>query len=148
MESLCEELQLEESVDDLMSQLGADAKGQISYAQFLLCHKNLQLTSNLYQDPQDAMASTPESFRRRDPKNASGRMRNARHWDWLGQALEMGFMKNSTEISKEQLLKERRQKMLQERLEPEPQVCKQLEFFLVGKFALASPKANNGMKGR
>ena len=136
MESLCYELQLEESVDDLMTQLGADAKGQISYAQFLLSHKNLQLTpsSGLYQDPQDAMASTPESFRRRDPKNASGRMRNARHWDWLGQALEVGFLKNSTEISKEQLLKERRQKMLQERLESEaPQVCKQLWIFLVKK---------------
>ena len=142
MESLCYELQLEESVDDLMSQLGADAKGQISYSQFLLSHKNLQLTpstqtQNLYQDPQDAMASTPESFRRRDPKNASGRMRNARHWDWLGQALEVGFLKNSSEISKEQLLKERRQKMFQERLEPEPQVCKQLWIFLVRKFALA-----------
>ena len=82
------------------------------------------------------MASTPESFRRRDPKNASGRMRNARHWDWLGQALEVGFLKNSTEISKEQLLKERRQKMLQERLEPEPpQVCKQLWIFWSRKFA-------------
>ena len=70
MESLCFELQLEESVDDLMSQLGADEKGQISYAQFLLCHKNLQLTPQ-YQEPQDAMASA-EVFRRRDPKNSSG----------------------------------------------------------------------------
>ena len=41
---MCLELQLEESVDDLMQQLGADAKGHISYAQFILCHKNLQLT--------------------------------------------------------------------------------------------------------
>ena len=51
MQSLCLELQLEESVDDLMQQLGADAKGHISYAQFILCHKNLQLTPGqaLYQ---------------------------------------------------------------------------------------------------
>ena len=48
---MCLELQLEESVDDLMQQLGADAKGHISYAQFILCHKNLQLTPGqaLYQ---------------------------------------------------------------------------------------------------
>ena len=51
LQSLCLELQLEESVDDLMQQLGADAKGHISYAQFILCHKNLQLTPGqaLYQ---------------------------------------------------------------------------------------------------
>ncbi len=44
MACLCEELQLEESVDDLMLQFGADDQGKISYGQFLLCHKNIQLT--------------------------------------------------------------------------------------------------------
>ena len=55
MQSLCLELQLEESVDDLMQQLGADAKGHISYAQFILCHKNLQLTPSqaLYEVSKD-----------------------------------------------------------------------------------------------
>ena len=69
-------------------------------------------------------------------------MRNARHWDWLGQALDMGFLKgngqNQPEItSKEQLLKERRQKILQERQSSaEPQVSKQLWiFYVVRKFA-------------
>ena len=102
MQSLCLELQLEESVDDLMQQLGADAHGHISYAQFLLCHKNIQLTpSQLYQDPIDTighigpidsidpldsidsieysnMEDPPPNeaekvFRRRDPKNGSGK---------------------------------------------------------------------------
>ena len=97
MQSLCLELQLEESVDDLMQQLGADAKGHISYAQFILCHKNLQLTPGqaLYQEPIDSMLSSTSAqspgsqlgsvehsdelaadkvFRRRDPKNGSGMM--------------------------------------------------------------------------
>jgi len=136
LQSLCLELQLEESVDDLMQQLGADAKGHISYAQFILCHKNLQLTPSqaLYEVPIDSMLSSAQSpgsekscnsvelaadkvFRRRDPKNGSGRLRNARHWDWLGQALEAGFLrgqppdKGSAPTSKEQLLLERRQKL-------------------------------------
>lgn len=74
MQSLCLELQLEESVDDLLQQLGADDKGLVSYAQFLLCHKNLQLTSNLYDI--DATTTMQEETndkvcRRREPKNGS-----------------------------------------------------------------------------
>lgn len=48
---------------------------------------------------------------------STGRLRNARHWDWLGQALEAGFLrgqppdKGSAPTSKEQLLLERRQKL-------------------------------------
>ena len=48
---------------------------------------------------------------------SAGRLRNARHWDWLGQALEAGFLrgqppdKGSAPTSKEQLLLERRQKL-------------------------------------
>jgi hypothetical protein len=69
-------LQLEESVDDLMQQFGADDKGKISYAQFVICHKNIQLTP-YYQDPVDTMLSGNSSmegppWRRRDPKNSSG----------------------------------------------------------------------------
>ena len=73
LQSLCLELQLEESVDDLMQQLGADDKGHVSYAQFLLCHKNLHLTPQLYTEPIDSMETNDKVFRRRDPKNGSGR---------------------------------------------------------------------------
>ena len=52
MERICDDLQLEESVEDLMHQFGADEQGQVSYAQFLLCHKKIQLTP-LYQNPVD-----------------------------------------------------------------------------------------------
>ena len=71
MERICDDLQLEESVDDLLHQLGADEQGHISYAQFLLSHKYLQLTP-VYQDPVDTMAEEPienKVCRRRDPKN-------------------------------------------------------------------------------
>ena len=78
MQSLCLELQLEESVDELMQQLGADDQGHVSYAQFLLCHKNLHLTPQ-YQDPMDALTNTQvdddKVFRRREPKNGSGKRR-------------------------------------------------------------------------
>ena len=54
-----------------------------------------------------------------------GRLRNARHWDWLGQALEAGFLRGQpppiekgTPPSKEQLLLERRQR-LQGKTEPQ-----------------------------
>ena len=36
-------------------------------------------------------------------------MKGARHWDWLGQALDAGFDKPI--MSKEQLLLERRQRL-------------------------------------
>ena len=54
---------------------------------------------------------------------SAGRLRNARHWDWLGQALEAGFLRGQppekgTAPSKEQLLLERRQK-LQGKIEPQ-----------------------------
>ena len=53
----------------------------------------------------------------------TGRLRNARHWDWLGQALEAGFLRGQppdkgTAPSKEQLLLERRQK-IQGNMEPQ-----------------------------
>ena len=73
MERICDDLQLEESVDDLMHQFGADDQGQISYAQFLLCHKHIQLTP-VYQIPIDTMTedlniTENKVCRRRDSKN-------------------------------------------------------------------------------
>ena len=55
---------------------------------------------------------------------STGRLRNARHWDWLGQALEAGFLRGQppdkgTAPSKEQLLLERRQKIVQGNMEPQ-----------------------------
>ena len=68
LERICDDLQLEESVDDLMHQLGANSDGRISYAQFLLCHKHLQLTP-VYQVPFEANMSDSENGKvcRRNP---------------------------------------------------------------------------------
>ena len=70
MERICDDLQLEESVEDLMHQFGADEQGQVSYAQFLLCHKKIQLTP-LYQNPvdfkmQEVQTAENKVCRRRD----------------------------------------------------------------------------------
>ena len=71
--------------------------------------------------------------------STTGRLRNARHWDWLGQALEAGFLRGPSSMttagggagssimdekptSKEQLLLQRRQKLLGQ---TEPQVRSQ-----------------------
>ena len=78
MERICDDLQLEESVEDLMHQFGADEQGQVSYAQFLLCHKKIQLTP-MYQNPVDfkmmpevdaTTAETKVCRRRDNAKNA------------------------------------------------------------------------------
>ena len=58
-----------------MHQFGADEQGQVSYAQFLLCHKKIQLTP-LYQNPVDfkmqeveTMAENKVCRRRENTKN-------------------------------------------------------------------------------
>ena len=107
MEDLCEELQLEASVDELMQQLGADDQGKIGFAQFLLCHKHLN------QAMTTASGGDLGVWRRRENK---ARPKTARHWDWLGQALDFVPL---PEKSKEQLLLERRQQKLLEKSEPQ-----------------------------
>ena len=61
-----------------MHQFGADEQGQVSYAQFLLCHKKIQLTP-MYQNPVDfkmmpevdaTTAETKVCRRRDNAKNA------------------------------------------------------------------------------
>ncbi len=86
LEGLCEDLQLDESVDDLMLQFGADDEGKISYGQFLLCHKNILLNPTEEDKEGNKMSSSngviesptgilsPNSqrksfWRRRDPKS-------------------------------------------------------------------------------
>lgn len=65
---------------------------------------------------------TVESYKTGVLVFSGGRLRNARHWDWLGQALEAGFLRGQLDksgaTSKEQLLIERRQK-LQGKTEPQ-----------------------------
>ena len=73
LQCLCYELQLDESVEDLMQQLGANEQGYVSYAQFILCHNKLQWSSHLTSDTMEQNSSDKSQvFRRRDAKNASG----------------------------------------------------------------------------
>ncbi|KAF2903127.1 hypothetical protein ILUMI_03055 [Ignelater luminosus] len=75
--AVCRELSLEDSIDELMQQLGADAQGRISYEQFL--QRRLALRPEI-----DALRNTKNIDNASD--NSQGKLDS---WEWDSGARDM-----------------------------------------------------------
>ncbi|XP_022904882.2 colorectal mutant cancer protein isoform X1 [Onthophagus taurus] len=107
--SICRELSLEDSLDELMLQLGADSQGRISYEQFL--QRRLALRPEI-----DALKHSKHTDN--TSENSQGKLDS---WEWDSGARDMSPIPKSLEKKSLKLSEDTFKEKLQEQLDEQSQ---------------------------